>query len=62
MGHGGDAADAFHVVCPSLPGYGFSEAPRRHGVNGRVVAEPFAALEQPELLPEDIRAAFRPLR
>ena len=22
--HGGDAADAFHVVCPSLPGYGFS--------------------------------------
>ena len=42
--HGGDAADAFHVVCPSLPGYGFSEAPRRHGVNGRVVAERFAAL------------------
>ena len=23
--HGGDAADAFHVVCPSLPGYGFSQ-------------------------------------
>ena len=22
--HGGDAADAFHVVCPSLPGFGFS--------------------------------------
>ena len=22
--HGGAAADAFHVVCPSLPGYGFS--------------------------------------
>lgn len=50
------------MVCPSLPGHGFSQAPRRHGVNGRVVAERFAALEQPELLPEDIRAAFRPLR
>ena len=24
--HGGDAADAFHVVCPSPPGYGFSES------------------------------------
>ncbi|MEG8041996.1 epoxide hydrolase [Sphingomonas sp. LR59] len=25
--HGGDPADAFHVVVPSLPGYGFSPAP-----------------------------------
>ena len=25
--HGGDAADAFHVICPSLPGYGFSAKP-----------------------------------
>jgi microsomal epoxide hydrolase len=25
--HGGSADDAFHVVCPSLPGYGFSPAP-----------------------------------
>ena len=24
VAHGGDAADAFHVICPSLPGYGFS--------------------------------------
>jgi epoxide hydrolase len=29
--HGGDAADAFHVVCPSLPGYGFSDKPANHG-------------------------------
>jgi pimeloyl-ACP methyl ester carboxylesterase len=29
--HGGDASDAFHVVCPSLPGYGFSDKPARHG-------------------------------
>jgi pimeloyl-ACP methyl ester carboxylesterase len=29
--YGGDAADAFHVVCPSLPGYGFSERPAEPG-------------------------------
>lgn len=28
VAHGGRAEDAFHVICPSLPGYGFSEAPR----------------------------------
>ena len=31
--HGGDARDAFHVVCPSLPGYGFSDKPTRAGWN-----------------------------
>jgi epoxide hydrolase len=31
VAHGGDARDAFHVVCPSLPGYGFSDKPSRHG-------------------------------
>ena len=25
--YGGNAADAFHVVCPSLPGFGFSAKP-----------------------------------
>lgn len=29
--HGGDPADAFHVVCPSLPGYGFSDKPTAPG-------------------------------
>src|SRR5207245_598194 len=29
--HGGRAADAFHVVAPSLPGYGFSEPTRTRG-------------------------------
>jgi pimeloyl-ACP methyl ester carboxylesterase len=29
--HGGDPADAFHVVVPSLPGYGFSDKPSRTG-------------------------------
>ena len=28
---GGDPADAFHVVCPSLPGYGFSGKPAATG-------------------------------
>jgi len=30
---GGDAVDAFHVVVPSLPGYGFSDKPARSGWN-----------------------------
>ncbi len=29
--HGGDAADAFHVVCPTLPGFGFSGKPTAPG-------------------------------
>jgi pimeloyl-ACP methyl ester carboxylesterase len=29
--HGGDPADAFHVVCPSLPGYGWSDKPTGTG-------------------------------
>jgi pimeloyl-ACP methyl ester carboxylesterase len=29
--HGGDAADAFHVVVPSLPGFGFSDKPATAG-------------------------------
>lgn len=29
--HGGSADDAFHVVCPSLPGYGWSDKPSDTG-------------------------------
>src|SRR4029078_2936881 len=29
--HGGTAADAFHVVIPSMPGYGFSGKPTETG-------------------------------
>jgi pimeloyl-ACP methyl ester carboxylesterase len=29
--HGGDPADAFHLVAPSLPGYGWSDAPAEPG-------------------------------
>ncbi len=35
--HGGQAADAFHVVCPAIPGYGFSEAPAQAGFDIRQV-------------------------
>jgi epoxide hydrolase len=31
VAYGGRAEDAFHVVCPSLPGYGFSDKPARPG-------------------------------
>jgi epoxide hydrolase len=36
--HGGRAEDAFHVVAPSLPGYGWSEAPRARGFDTRRIA------------------------
>lgn len=42
--HGGDPADAFHVVVPSLPGYGFSEPPREVGWNIDRVARAWAEL------------------
>jgi pimeloyl-ACP methyl ester carboxylesterase len=42
--HGGDAADAFHVVCPSLPGYGFSDKPERPGWGVERIARAWAAL------------------
>ena len=35
---GGDPADAFHVVVPSLPGYGFSPPPLHPGVSSREIA------------------------
>lgn len=31
VAHGGEATDAFHVVAPSLPGFGFSAKPARAG-------------------------------
>jgi pimeloyl-ACP methyl ester carboxylesterase len=37
--HGGDAADAFDVVIPSLPGFGYSDHPATSGVNAFRVAE-----------------------
>jgi pimeloyl-ACP methyl ester carboxylesterase len=44
--HGGEARDAFHVLCPSLPGYGFSDKPARHGWNVQRIADAWAQLMQ----------------
>jgi pimeloyl-ACP methyl ester carboxylesterase len=41
---GGDAADAFHVVAPSLPGYGFSGKPSRNGWNVQRIARAWSQL------------------
>jgi len=42
--HGGDARDAFHVVCPSLPGYGYSDKPARAGWNVDRIGRAWASL------------------
>ncbi len=42
--HGGAAEDAFHVVCPSLPGYGFSDRPAETGWGVDHIADQWAAL------------------
>lgn len=42
--HGGSAADAFHVVCPSIGGYGFSGSTRHRGFSCATQAEVNAAL------------------
>ena len=36
--HGGRPEDAFHVVIPSIPGFGFSEAPRQPGFDPARIA------------------------
>ena len=36
--HGGDPADAFDVVCPSMPGYGFSDHPATRGMDPERIA------------------------
>lgn len=43
---GGSAADAFHVVCPSLPGYAFSGKPTTAGWNVDRIARAWGALMQ----------------
>ncbi|WP_407169317.1 epoxide hydrolase family protein [Bradyrhizobium sp. ORS 111] len=44
MAHGGNAADAFHVVCPSLPGFGFSAKPTTTGWGVDRIAKAWAVL------------------
>jgi epoxide hydrolase len=43
-GHGGDPSRAFHVVVPSLPGYGFSGPTTEPGWDSARMARAFAAL------------------
>lgn len=43
-GHGGRAENAFHVVVPSIPGYGFSDKPRTPGTSVHKIAELWIAL------------------
>jgi pimeloyl-ACP methyl ester carboxylesterase len=42
--YGGSANDAFHLVIPSIPGYGFSESPTEVGWDPRRVAAAWAEL------------------
>jgi pimeloyl-ACP methyl ester carboxylesterase len=42
--HGGAAEDAFHLVLPSLPGYGFSDAPAELGWEVRRMGQAWAEL------------------
>jgi pimeloyl-ACP methyl ester carboxylesterase len=44
--HGGSASDAFHLVIPSLPGYGFSGKPTAPGWNPVSIARAWATLMQ----------------
>jgi pimeloyl-ACP methyl ester carboxylesterase len=46
MAHGGSAGDAFHLVIPSLPGYGFSGKPTAPGWNPVSIAKAWATLMQ----------------
>lgn len=42
--HGGDPTDAFHLVAPSLPGYGFSDKPRGPGWGVERIADAWVVL------------------
>lgn len=42
--HGGSPEDAFDVIVPSLPGYGFSDRPRERGMDPKKIATLWARL------------------
>lgn len=42
--HGGSAGDAFHVICPTLPGFGFSGKPTETGWGVEQIATAWATL------------------
>ncbi len=47
--YGGDAADSFDVIVPSLPGYGFSDRPSEKGIGVGRIADLLAKLLTEEL-------------
>ena len=58
--HGASASDAFHVVIPSMPGYGFSGKPTEHRLGPeRIGARLGRADEAPRL--HEVRRAGRRL-
>jgi pimeloyl-ACP methyl ester carboxylesterase len=44
--HGGSVEDAFDVIVPSLPGYGFSDRPRERGMDPKKIAALWVRLMQ----------------
>ncbi|XP_033116143.1 epoxide hydrolase 1-like [Anneissia japonica] len=44
LAHGGPSDDAFELVCPSIPGYTFSEGSHKKGLNALAVARIFDKL------------------
>jgi len=46
VAHGGDIADSYHVIAPSLPGFGFSERPNEPGYSPEKIAHILAGLMQ----------------
>ena len=57
--HGGDAADAFHVVCPSIPGYGFSGPTTERGWGPRRIADGLGGAHGRPRLPALRRTGWR---
>jgi len=47
VAHGGHAADAFHLVIPSLPGFGFSDKPNATGWGIERIADAWADFSYP---------------
>ena len=47
--HGGDPGDAFDVVAPSMPGYGFSDAAQERGLDVLAVGDVMAKLMHEQL-------------
>lgn len=46
VAHGGDMADSYHIIAPSLPGFGFSERPSEPGYSPEKFAHILAGLMQ----------------